>query len=276
MHDGAGRGSKCSNGPTRARRTGRNGRNGKATAAAVAGPTVTVTWDEALDEGSVPTGAGGFLVRIGTTNGPAVTAVSVSGSETVLTLASGIADGTSDVTLEYTPPSGAKVRDAAGNDATAITRGDPLDATVTPDTRAPEVAGSPTVDGTSLKVTFDEALDSGSVPTAPGGFTVTVTRNGSPVSGFKVTGLALSADGLVLTLTLSQAVRGGDAVTLAPTARRVQVAMVASTRSSYVPWDAVPIKRAMLVFHWCCPDGYNGTQQNLDDQTYVFLSTRYR
>ena len=187
-----------------------------ATQAAVAGPTVTVIWSEALDESSVPTGAGGFVVRIGNTDGPAVNAVSVAGSTATLSLAAAIADGTANVTLEYTPPgSGAKIRDAAGNDAAAILRADALAVTVTPDTRAPEVSGMPTVDGATLKITFDEALDTSSVPAAPGGFTVTVTRGGSAVSGHTVSTLSLSSDGTVLTLTLALAVRGGDEVTLA-------------------------------------------------------------
>ena len=187
-----------------------------ATAASAAGPTVMVTWSEALDEASLPTGAGGFRVRIGNANGPAVSAVAVSGATTTLSLASAIADGTANVTLEYMPPlSGAKIRDAAGNDAAAIPRDDALAVTVTPDTRAPEVSGTPTVDGTTLTVTFDEALDTASVPGAPGGFTVAVTRAGSAEPGYTVTALLLSPNGRVLTLTLAQAVRGGDTVTLA-------------------------------------------------------------
>ena len=197
-----------------------------ATAASAAGPTVTVTWSEALDEASVPAGAGGFTVRIGNANGPAVSAVAVSGSTTTLSLASAIADGTANVTLEYTPPrSGSKIRDAAGNDAAAIPRDDALDVTVTPDQRAPEVSGRPTVDGTTLTLTFDEALDTASVPAAPGGFTVAVTRGGSTVSGYTVSALSLSPNGRVLTLTLSEAVRGGDTVTLAyakPSTRPLQ------------------------------------------------------
>ena len=187
-----------------------------ATAASAAGPTVMVTWSEALDEASVPTGAGGFRVRIGNVNGPAVSAVAVSGPTTTLSLASAIADGTPNVKLEYTPPlSGAKIRDAAGNDAAAIPSADALAVTVTPDTRAPEVSGRPTVDGTTLTVTFDEALDTASVPGAPGGFTVAVTRGGSAEPGYTVSGLSLSSNGRVVTLTLAQAVRGGDTVTLA-------------------------------------------------------------
>ena len=187
-----------------------------ATGAAAAGPTVTVTWSEALDEASVPTGAGGFTVRIGNANGPAVSAVAVSGATTTLSLASAIADGTANVKLEYTPPrSGAKIRDAAGNDAAAIPRADALAVTVTPDQRAPEVSGTPMVDGTTLTVTFDEALDTASIPSGSSVFTVTVTRDGSTVSGYTVSGLSLSPNGRVLTLTLAQAVRGGDTVTLA-------------------------------------------------------------
>ena len=98
----------------------------------------------------------------------------------MLSLASAIPNGTPNVTLEYAPPgTGAKIRDAAGNAAAAILRADALEVTVTPDTRAPEVSGIPTVDGATLVVPFDEALDTASVPAAPGGFTVTVTRSGS-------------------------------------------------------------------------------------------------
>ena len=186
-----------------------------ADAASAAGPTVTVTWSEALDPASLPTGTGGFRVRIGNANGPAVSAVAVSGATTTLSLASAIADGTANVTLEYSPRSGAKIRDAAGNDAAAIPRDDALAVTVTPDTRAPEVSGTPMVDGTTLTVTFDEALDTASVPSGSSVFTVTVTRGGSTVSGYTVSALSLSPNGTVLTLTLSLAVRGGDTVTLA-------------------------------------------------------------
>ena len=177
----------------------------------VAGPTVTVTWSEALDKGSIPSGAGGFSLRFASGTPPAVTAVSVSGMETVLTLASAVADGTQGVTLDYTPQAATPVRDAAGNPAADFTG---RAATVTPDTRAPEVSGTPTVDGTTLTVTFDEALDPDSIPAAPGGFTVTVTRGGSTESGFSVSGIALDGAGTVLTLTLNRAVRGGDAVVL--------------------------------------------------------------
>ena len=192
----------------------------RATAAEAAGPRVTVTWSERLCEAPVPSDAGGFRVKIGSADGPAVDAVAVAGATTVLTLADAIADGTQDATLEYTPPSsGAKIRDAAGNDAAAFPRtgADPADAlevTVTPDTRAPELAGTPTVDGATLVATFDEALDPDSSRDASGGFTVTVTRGpgNTVIPGHTVSGIAVLER--TVTLTLEQAVRGGDTVTL--------------------------------------------------------------
>ena len=193
-----------------------------ATAASAAGPTVTVTWSEALDEASVPTGAGGFRVRIGNANGPAVSAVAVSGATTTLSLASAIADGTANVKLEYTPPrSGAKIRDAAGNDAEGFTGSDAVAVSVTPDTTAPMVTGA-AVDGARLRLTFDEPLDEASVPAAPGGFTVTVTRVDDAVPGHTVSGIAVS--GATVTLTLAKGVLPGDTVTLdyVPTSTRLQ------------------------------------------------------
>ena len=177
----------------------------------VAGPTVTVTWSEALDETSVPSRAGGFGLRFASGTPPAVNSVRVSGTQTVLTLASPVADGTPEVTLDYTPQEATPVRDANGNPAAAFTG---KAATVTLDTRAPQVAAA-SVDGTALRLTFDEALDPASIPAAPGGFTVTVTRGGSTESGFSVSALEFDSSGTVLTLTLNRAVRGGDAVVLA-------------------------------------------------------------
>ena len=56
---------------------------------------------------------------------------------------------------------------------------------------------------------------------------------------------------------------------------RRQGGMVASTRSSFVPCGAVPINRGTLVFHWCCPDGYNGALENLASQIYEYISIKY-
>ena len=87
-----------------------------ADAASRAGPTVTVTWSEALDQAAVPTGAGGFTVRIATAERPGGDGSRGDRARTtVLSLASAIADGTQSVTLEYAPPdTGAKIRDCGG------------------------------------------------------------------------------------------------------------------------------------------------------------------
>ena len=183
-----------------------------AASATAAGPTLTVTWSEALDGMSAQTGPGRFTVRFGTGTAPKVTAIAIDGVTMTLSLDSPIPNGTANVTLEYRKSSGAKIRDAVGNDADSFTG---LAVRVEADMRAPKVTGA-TVDGTTLAVNFDEPLDGNSIPPARGGFTVTVTHGGSPAPGdYTVSGLSLSSDGRVLSLTLSKAVRGGDVVTLA-------------------------------------------------------------
>ena len=174
---------------------------------------------------------------------PGVTAVALDGADATklrLTISARIADGTQNVTLEYDPPSGAKVRDAAGNDAEGFTGGDALDVSVTPDTTAPTVA-SARIDGATLTVTFDEPLDESSVPGAPGGFTVTVTRAGSAVSGHTVSAVAVA--GAAVTLTLAKGVLADDTVTLAypengrAVVARVRFARYRSNRPGWVSWS---------------------------------------
>ena len=210
--------------------------------AEVAGPTLTVTWDETLDEASVPENAGGFRVKIGSANGPAVNAVaSISGTIVTLTLASAVADGTMNVTLEYRAPrSGATIRDATGNDAANATGDDAVAVMVRPDTKKPEIARAE-IDATMLTVTFDEALDESAVPTSPGGFTVAVTRAGSAVPGHTIS--ALSVAGTSVTLTVAPGVATGDAVTLTyvkPATNPLRD--LATTPNEIDPFDTVAIE----------------------------------
>ena len=210
--------------------------------AEVAGPTLTVTWDETLDEASVPENAGGFRVKIGSANGPAVNAIaSVSGSIVTLTLASAVADGTMNVTLEYRAPrSGAKIQDATGNDAANATGADAVSVMVRPDTKKPEIARAE-IDATMLTVTFDEALDESAVPTSPGGFTVAVTRAGSAVPGHTIS--ALSVAGTSVTLTVAPGVATGDAVTLTyvkPATNPLRD--LATTPNEIDPFDTVAVE----------------------------------
>ena len=189
--------------------------------AAAEGLTVTVTWSEAIDSAAARSDAGKFVLRYGGSERPAVIAVAVDSTDATrvrLTIDASIPDGTTDATLAWrVPGSGVPIRDLAGNVAAAFTDvNDRRSVGVAPDTTAPLVS-SAAIDGTVLTVVFDEPLDSNSIPAAPGGFTVSVTRSGSSLTGFEVRALALSASGTELTLTLAQPVRGGDVVTLAHT-----------------------------------------------------------
>ena len=85
--------------------------------AEVVAKTLTMTWDEALDEDTVPATTA-FTVDAGTSGNRAVTNVEVSGSEVTLTLARGIAADTENVTVDYEPPATNALRDTAGTDAT--------------------------------------------------------------------------------------------------------------------------------------------------------------
>ena len=85
--------------------------------ATVDGVTLTLTYDEALDEGSLAE-AGAFAVTVGGA-ARAVDSVSIAGNGVKLTLASAVAAG-EEVTVSYTAPadeSTARIRDLAGNAA---------------------------------------------------------------------------------------------------------------------------------------------------------------
>ena len=178
---------------------------------------MTVTWSEAIDSASARSDAAGFVLRYEGSERPAVTAVAVDGTDATLvrlTVDATIPDGTTDATLAWSVPgSGVPIRDLAGNVAAPFTASaDRKSVEVTPDTTAPTVTAA-AIDGAVLSLTFDEPLDEGSVPAAPGGFTVTVTRDGSTVSGHTVTGIEVEGDTVRLGLALG--VLPGDAVVLA-------------------------------------------------------------
>ena len=84
-------------------------------------PTLTLSWDEPLDEASTPP-AGAFTVRVAGA-ARAVAAVTVDGSTVRLVLAAPVASGRA-VTVSYTAPAGAAatpIRDLAGNAAGDLT-----------------------------------------------------------------------------------------------------------------------------------------------------------
>ena len=102
------------------------------TGASVNRRELTLTWSEALNEGSTP-GGEAFTVHVTGGTAPSVTDVSVRGMAATLVLSAPVSS-TDTVTLDYTPPLSNPFEDEAGNDAGAFTA-----RTVTNDTSPPAV-----------------------------------------------------------------------------------------------------------------------------------------
>ena len=130
------------------------------TGASVDGATVTLTFDEALDESSLPP-AGAFAVTVGTAS-RGVSGVSVDGSATLLTLASAVtADDTVAVTYTVPAEASVRIRDTAGNAAAGFSRQAVTNATPVANTLPagqPAIAGTPLV-GETLTASADGIED---------------------------------------------------------------------------------------------------------------------
>ena len=128
--------------------------------ATVNGAALTLAWDEALDESSVP-GASAFTVQVdGAARG--VDSLLLSGSAATLTLVSPAAAGQT-VTVGYTPPAGAgtnPIRDVAGNPAAGFSGRTAANETPanTPPTGLPVVSGTARV-GQTLTASADGIAD---------------------------------------------------------------------------------------------------------------------
>ena len=158
----------------------------------VNGTTLVLTYDETLDDASVP--APGDFVVAAAGNTINVSQVSVDGSRVTLTLAAPVQPNQA-VSIDYTPGA-TPIQDAAGNDA------GPISGT---DVRPPMLTRA-AVNASTLVLTYDETLDGVSVPSA-GDFVVTAAGSSVGVSGVSVGGSAV-------TLTLATAVQAGQTVTL--------------------------------------------------------------
>ena len=115
--------------------------------ATVDGPTLTLTYDEALDEASEPS-SDAFSVAVGGT-GRAVDGVSVSGSSVILTLGS-VVTSEDTVTVSYTVPTDAaapRIQDEAGNPAASFS--DQGVENNTPPPANTPATGAPTITGTA-------------------------------------------------------------------------------------------------------------------------------
>ncbi len=170
------------------------------TTAAINGSTLTLTYNEALDGSSDPA-AGTYVVKV---NGSIVTVsgVDATGSTVLLTLANPVNAGDT-VTVSYSIPGSNPVQDVAGNNAAAFSN--QAVTNNTPDTIPPALTTA-TVNGSTLVLTYDEALNGSSDP-ATGDYVVKVNGSTVTVSG-------VDANGLTVTLTLASAVNAGDTVTV--------------------------------------------------------------
>ena len=166
--------------------------------AAVNGTALTLTFDEALDTGSVPAGTE-FDVTATRRNGSTATtsgtstAVTINGATVSLTLDAPVLSTDRAVKVSYTKPASNPLQGTAttANEVASFT--DEPVSNNTPDT-TPPMLGRAEVNGAALKLVFDERLHAGFVPGA-NAFTVSV---GGAERG--VTGVSLSGREVRLTL----------------------------------------------------------------------------
>ena len=171
--------------------------------ASVDGRVLTLDYGQVLDKGSKPAPRDFSVTAAG--RAKPVSGVEVSGSTVVLTLASAVGEG-EPVTVSYTADATRPIRRADDTGSPAESFAGQAVTNVTGETPTLESAA---VNGTTLTLLYDEALDQGSVPVI-GDFTVTVA--GSTVS---VTGVAMTHSAVVL--TLADAVTAGQRVTVSYT-----------------------------------------------------------
>ena len=140
------------------------------------GATITLTYDEILNDGNGPATAN-FQIKVqGERRG--VSTATVSGKTVALKLASAITTGQT-VTVTYNDPTIGiddlfAIQDRSGNDAASLIDEGVENASEVTDSTAPEfVRAVMSSDGRSITLTYDEVLDDGNGP-GTGDFTVTV------------------------------------------------------------------------------------------------------
>ncbi|MFV3075469.1 SwmB domain-containing protein, partial [Niveispirillum fermenti] len=176
--------------------------------ATVDGATLTLTFDDFLDQLNAPQ-----LMAFGVTVGgsPAiVNNVIVNADKTVtLTLTTPVTSG-QIVTVSYTDPTAGNdtfaIQSATGSDASSFTG-----QSVTNNTVAPPALQSATIDGNTLVMTYDQALDGVNIPTSAS-FSVFV---GAGLA--TITNVAIDGPNKTVTLTLSAPVAVGDTVAVSYT-----------------------------------------------------------
>ena len=170
----------------------------------IAGPLLTITYNEDLDEGSTPA-EGDYTVTIDTVS-VEVELVEIDGRKVLLGFLFNTFDDQT-VVLSYTAGTN-PVRDTQGNEADDLSN-----VTVTNDSgprpSPPEVDGMPYVDGNQLVITYNEDLDTDSNPPTS---TFRVSVDSTPVG---VTRVGIS--GMTVSLTLASATYEGQTVTVSYT-----------------------------------------------------------
>ena len=175
--------------------------------ATVQGSSMVLYFDEQLDTTSVPAVTAFAVVIGGSAN--TVTVVAINGNVVRLTLTTAATYGQS-ATVAYTVPGANMLQDLAGNDVATFGATTALNYTgTTPDTTAPRFSFA-IVNTTTIRMVYDEQLDTGSVP-ATTAFSVVV--NGA--AGVNPSAVAINGDTVSLTIT---AVISTDTVTVAYTA----------------------------------------------------------
>ena len=148
------------------------------------GATLTLTYDEDLDENSEPS-SDAFSVTVGGT-GRAVDGVAVAGSSVILTLGSAVASGAT-VTVSYTAPTDAaapRIQDEAGNPAASFNDQD-VENNTPPPANSP-ATGAPTITGTA-QVGETLTAEPGGIEDADGldnvGYSYQWLANGADITG---------------------------------------------------------------------------------------------
>ena len=176
--------------------------------AAVEGNKLAVKFSEPLDENSVPA-ANRFKYTVGSGGDQDPTGIGVEGDTVTLTLGDAVARG-DVVRVRYFHTGTDPIQDLAGNDLATFQLQAVTNNTV-------PAFSSASVNGATLTVTFDGALDANSVP-AKDAFEVKVTRFGTERDVDLAATNPVSIAGSAVTLTLAEAVVSIDPVTVGYTA----------------------------------------------------------
>jgi uncharacterized repeat protein (TIGR02059 family) len=171
------------------------------------GTKIVLTYDEQMDSSAViPTNR--FVLTVGGVS-KTISSVTFDGVNIELNLAERIPPSVA-VNLTYTDPSVGDdtnvIQDASFNDAASIPSGSITNSSTTEAVAPTLVSGAVNAAGTSLTLTYSEALGTTTAPTSA--FTVTY-------GGSSRTPTGISVSGSTVVLTLSPAVQQGQTVTVA-------------------------------------------------------------